>query len=337
MPKTSAKQPLATVTADAALPAKASKKPIDLSALSIPALNEFDWQPGRVQIGLDILTQCVGAEWITELLADLPEPLDGELNTDYLMSADVDTHGQIKRCWSVEICVRDERPVLRLGDNYFAIVQSGFDISFGNFKGRLSSETLETADKVEYTKVTAHVNSTTTRRLWKFYVALERDLKDEYGDPIEDVGGALMTELNLDSEADITPFLAPPKEPPIQMGLLGVGEFLLLSVSNATPRNSGKTSWNSYTLTVEDQDGNRQSVFSEISGGATDQLDVYTNAGTPINLSAPWTLVISHIEEQPRTKKDEQGNDVTVTYLRATNSLKRRRPHWFSEDSEEEE
>src|SRR5579883_2630197 len=260
---------------------------LDLTQIKISTLNERDdLQPGRVHIGLDILSSDdhPDGNWAVAFLAALPEPLDA-FNPDYLLSAEVDSTGNVRRCWNLDICKHpDGALVLRLGGNFYQVTQNGDSLSCGKLKGKLTF-VLQKPLSGEYTQVTAKLISAVNRETYIVPVSVDRDWIDPAtGEVCADIGNRLETDLALDEETDITRYLTLPKEPLMLMGVLGVGEFRIESIQGPFPKQSSSgRRWNQYRIALD----NGITVFSE--NGATDQLDAKPKIIELVR-TKPWTL-----------------------------------------------
>jgi len=266
---------------------------LDLTTVRIASLNERDDLPvGRAHIGLELLSSDDHSDgaWILKFLEALPDALD-EFDPTYLLSAEVDSTGNVRRCWNLDICKNDKGVlVLRLGGNFFQVTQEGFNLSCGKLKGKLNFTVMKPLSG-EYTQVTAKLVSTVNRETYIILVSVDRDWFDPAtGAVCPDVGARLETELTLDEETDIRPWISLPKEPPLLMGVLGVGEFRVTSIQGPVPKQAASgRKWNQWRLVLD----NGITVFSE--AGTTDQLD-----GKPAIVESvqtkPWTLVVSKVE-----------------------------------------
>ena len=270
---------------------------IDLTQIRISSLNERDdLRTGRMQLGLDVLTseEHPDGNWIGEFLAALPEPLEA-FNPGYVLSAEVDSTGLARRCWNLDICKNaDGVPVLRVGGNFYRVVQTGYNVTCGKLKGRLSF-VLQKPLSGEYTQVTVKFISALNRETYVVPASLDRDWVDPTTDKVcDDIGNRLETDLTLDDESepsvDMSIYLSLPKEPPMLMGVLGVGEFRLTSIQGPFPKKSQSgRQWNQYRIALD----NGITVFSE--GGTTDQLDAKPQIIEEVR-NKPWTLLITKVE-----------------------------------------
>lgn len=295
----------------------------DLTQIRIATLNERDdLKPGRTHIGLDILSSedHPDGNWIVNFLAALPEPLE-TFQPDYLLSAEVDSTGNVRRCWNLDICRNaDDILVLRLGGNFYQVTQSGYTLSCGKLKGKLTF-VLQKPLSGEYTQVIVKLISSVNRETYIVPVSVDRDWIDpETGETCPDVGARLETDLTLDEETSITTYLSLPKEPPMLMGVLGVGEYRVVSIQGPIPKKSTSgRQWNQYRLSLD----NGVTVFSE--NGATDQLDAKPQIIEQVR-TKPWTLAITKVE--PVEAKDSNGE----AKYRVTCALKPRAPMIVNRD-----
>jgi hypothetical protein len=309
---------------DAAIPAatptkaKAIRQPIthELYRARFVSLVQLGLQPGRHRIGMNVISQDTFPDmrFIPQMLKDFG--IEEEVDSDYLLSVEINTKRQVAACWNLFcIYVRDEEVVLQVGSEYFPLEQivDGKEVllQINGLNGRIKSTTEKTRDEVPYTRVYASFRNS-EKDLYNIPIMTSKELVDDQGQPITDVGALIMANLEVDDPTelegfDLAEYLASPKEPPMIMGMvLEEGStYELISISEPTAKTSGRMTWNSYIYTVKTESG-PVAVYSDLDSSKF--VDMMANAGQPVDPTVEdWCLEVTHVQIiEPQDGKDTQ-------------------------------
>jgi len=250
-------------------------KSFDLTDLRIITLNGEGFTSGRhnVKLGLLQKRQHAAAYPVVSLLKSLgitdPEAIVGQVKAD--------SFGRVSRLYGIEIVrSKDGTQVLfRAGDHQVPLTQQGDKLVAEQVGGGIS---FELKSKVNSTDKYLIAKATLTTKInpanYAVQIALDQDLKDEDGSPI-DAASLLQADFNGSDYSTLLELMAPPKAPPIMMFELAIGAYPILAVAEPVVKKGKRKDGqdyelNSYAITIE-VDGEPAVTYS--SDDVMKQLD----------------------------------------------------------------